>query len=155
MAVNFSFVIEGKLAGMGLPGSWSPLEADLRFLREQGVRGVVSLTEEPLDAAALRKSGLSVLHLPVRDITAPTMAQVQSFEQFVDDTPGAVVVHCRAGMGRTGTMLACYFVWSGKEPEAAIAEVRRKRPCSIETAEQEAVVHEYARFLDSRQDDPA
>ena len=58
-----------------------------------------------------------------------------------------MVVHCGAGMGRTGTMLACYLVGQGYAAQDALAEVRQRRPGSVETLEQEAVIHEYANHL--------
>ena len=56
----------------------------------------------------------------------------------------AVGVHCRMGRGRTGVMAACYLVrFHGKTPERAIVEIRRHRPYSIETYEQERAVVRY------------
>jgi atypical dual specificity phosphatase len=55
----------------------------------------------------------------------------------------AVAVHCGAGLGRTGTLVACYLVAGGLSAEDAIAKVRRLRPGSIETAEQEAAVRTF------------
>lgn len=145
MAMNFSFVIPNKLAGMEYPGSWATLEEDLQFLQAQGVTGMVTLTENELDLEALTRHNMQWMHLPIRDFTPPTMEQIQSFIQFVDTNDGAVVVHCRAGMGRTGTMLACYFVATGMDAEDAIDRVRALRPHSIETREQEQTVVEFAR----------
>jgi atypical dual specificity phosphatase len=51
--------------------------------------------------------------------------------------------HCLGGVGRTGTMVACYLVVRGATPREAIAEVRARRPGSIQTGEQERVVHRY------------
>jgi atypical dual specificity phosphatase len=58
-----------------------------------------------------------------------------------------VAVHCAAGLGRTGTVLAAYLVARGEEPRAALARVRDLRPGSVETADQERAVEAYARRL--------
>ncbi len=58
-----------------------------------------------------------------------------------------VAVHCIAGLGRTGTILACYLVGQGISAEEAITTIRKWRPGSIEISEQEAVIYEYERFL--------
>lgn len=61
-----------------------------------------------------------------------------------------VAVHCLAGLGRTGTMLACYLVATGTPANNAIMRIREWRPGSIETKEQEAVVYEYERISKPR-----
>ena len=55
-----------------------------------------------------------------------------------------MAVHCGAGLGRAGTLLAAYLVSQGCDAEEAMARVRRARPGSIETIEQEQAVREYA-----------
>ncbi len=144
MLGNFSFVIPGKLAGSGRPGGYGDPRADLAWLARQGIGAVVTLTEEPLDPAALRDAGLKSLHLPVQDFRAPRMTQMRRFVSFVEECFAqdlAVAVHCGAGMGRTGTMLACYLVSTGMDPETAARTVRRMRPGSIETGEQMESLH--------------
>lgn len=144
---SFSWVIPGELAGMGLP--WD-LEAALAALKAQGVGAVVSLTERPIDARAVRRAGLAFLHVPVADMTAPSADDVARFVTFTEARIAegrAVVAHCLAGRGRTGAMLACFLVHRGRSADAAIATVRSLRPGSIETPEQEAAVHTYAREL--------
>lgn len=146
MPDNFCFVIEGMLAGMARPGRSSPLEDDLTFLRAQGIVAVVSMTERPLDERIVSEFGLRYLHLPVPDYCAPTIEQIEAFLAFLDrgDRGGAVAVHCHAGQGRTGTMLACALVHHGMSAEEAIRLVRSKRPPSIDTLAQEQIIFEFA-----------
>lgn len=135
---NFSFVIEDVLAGLALPNL-----ADLHELTSVGIRALVSLTEMPLPTKAIQAAELSYLHLPVEDFTAPSIEQVKQFVAFVNKTRkdgGATAVHCLGGIGRTGTMLACFLVADGLTAQAAINTVRSLRPGSIETPEQEELI---------------
>ncbi len=142
---NFSFVIPGRLAGMARPGRYRPLAQALEFLREQGIRAIVSVTEYPLDIKAVEAAGFDYLHLPVEDYEAPTLAQIETFLGFLDahQADGAIGVHCAAGQGRTGVMLACAFVTRGMTADEAIAHVRDLRPPSIDTPNQEKIVHAF------------
>jgi atypical dual specificity phosphatase len=139
--VNFSWLVDGRVAGMA-----RPVPADAGWLREQGVTAVLSLTERfppPME-------GLEVRHLPVRDMESPTLEQIRdavAYMRAVVAAGGCVVAHCGAGMGRTGTILAAYLVGEGFPPERAIAEVRERRPGSIETLDQEETVFRYADML--------
>ena len=146
---NFSFVVEGVLAGLA-----RPRHDDIAALPSHGIAGLVSLTESPLDRDAVTRGGLEYLHLPVRDFGAPSMEMVETFIKFVRrihaERGGAAAVHCGSGMGRTGTMLACFLVSEGRGAEEAIAEVRRLRPGSIETDGQESVIVGWEDRLGSR-----
>lgn len=145
---NFSFVIPGRLAGMARPGRYNPLPQDLDFLRAQGIRALVSVTEYPLDIKAVEAAGFDYLHLPVEDYEAPTLEQVEAFLRFLEhhEADGGVGVHCAAGQGRTGVMLACALVARGMTADEAIARVRDLRPPSIDTPNQEKIIHAFARW---------
>ena len=58
-----------------------------------------------------------------------------------------VLVHCFAGLGRTGTILACFLVAQGMDAAEAIAHVRTRRPGSVEVYSQEFLVYQYARMI--------
>jgi atypical dual specificity phosphatase len=145
VAPNFSWLIEGRLAGVSRPRS----EDALAMLKACGVHAILSLAEEPPPAAMLEKLDLHAAHVPVADFSAPTIRQVEQAVAAIDcflDAGLAVAVHCGAGLGRTGTILACYLVRQGASADTAIASVRARRPGSIETAEQEAAVRHYERL---------
>lgn len=153
MLTSFSWVVPGQLAGLAQPGGdgfaqaeGSALGRHLEELVAEGVGALVTLSEEPLDRVAIARHGLRYLHLPVADMTAPSVEEVDRAVSFIeraqeDDLPAAV--HCRAGLGRTGTLLACCLVKQGRDSADAVAEIRRLRPGSIETRDQELVVHAY------------
>ena len=158
MLVNFSWLVPNQIAGAGQIGGYNDhpedgqeeLLEDLALLREQGVLAIVSLTEEPLNEKVLRAKGLAYLHLPIMDMQPPKLEDIIQFIDFVkflkrEERP--VVVHCGAGMGRTGTMLACYLVGQGYSFQDALAQVRQRRPGSVETLEQEDVIQDYAEYL--------
>ncbi len=140
----FSWVEKPLLAGLARP---SDIE-DLRWLRRQGIELLISLTEDRLRRDWIDEAGLLSLHVPVEDMGAPTMEQIDhclSAIQRAQERHMGVAIHCGAGLGRTGTMLACYFIMKGMTAQDATAQVRRLRPGSIETREQEEAVREYAR----------
>ncbi len=149
--LNFTYVIPHQLAGMAQPGQIDPLADDLQFLVDEGIGALVSLTLSPLDTDQVAVAGLRYLHLPVEDFSAPGIEQVDAFVGFaqtmisVEDR--AVAIHCGAGCGRTGTMLACYLVKTGLRAEAALADVRELRPGSVETPGQEAAIYQYEERL--------
>lgn len=141
-----TWLIEGRLAGCVHPR----VEGNFAALARLGVGLVVNLTEEAHDPALLARLGLEELHLPVADFTAPTQPQLAQGVAAIDAALAVgnkVAVHCAGGLGRTGTLLACYFVQQGASAADAIARVRAARPGSVETPAQAAAVVHYAASL--------
>jgi atypical dual specificity phosphatase len=124
-------------------------ERSLAALSESGVRLLVNLHRRPHDPARLGRHGLREVHLPVKDFATPSPDQL---ERGVDAIFGALAageaaaVHCGGGLGRTGTLLACYLASSeGLGAEEAIRRVRSLRPGSVETRAQAAAVDAWTR----------
>jgi atypical dual specificity phosphatase len=144
MLRNFGWVRPGRLAGMGRPEA-----QDWPQLLETGVRAVLSLTETPPPGDPTRH-GLAHRHEPIEDFGTPDDDLLLRCTGWVAEQLGAerpVVVHCFAGVGRTGTVLAAVLVAEGMGAEQAIAEVRRLRPGSLETQGQVGAVFRLARRL--------
>ena len=145
MPRNFSWLVSGEIAGMAMPG---PSVNDFEALKEHKIDAIVSLTESSLNKILIEEFGFEYRHVPVEDLTAPSMEQIDEFVEFattMKESGKKIAVHCGAGIGRTGTMLACYLVHQGYSAKGAIKEVRKKRPGSIETPEQEQVIIRYAK----------
>src|SRR5258708_3102958 len=146
---GFSWIEKPYLAAMARPSDID----DLLWLRNQSIQLLVSLTEDRLRRDWVNESGLLGFHVPMIDMEAPTLDQidraVSAIKRAIEQQMG-VAVHCGAGLGRTGVVLAAYLVNKGMAPQNAISRVRRLRPGSIETDEQAEVIEEYARHLGNK-----
>ena len=151
---GFYWLIPQVLAGTSRPGgrygadpSGTQLDADLHWLRGQGIGALLSLTEEPLAVEPLARHRLDTLHLPVIDLTPPSPDQITEALAFIDRQAAAgipVAVHCLVGQGRTGTILAAYLIRGGVSPDRAITELRMVCPHAVENARQEQALAEFA-----------
>ena len=145
---RFYWIIDSVLAGCSRPGAGGGnIDRDLESLRGHGIGALLTLTETALPRGALERHGIQGLHLPVDDFHAPTTAQMLDALAFLDEaraTGTPVAVHCLAGQGRTGTVLAAYLVRGGLTAEQAIAEVRTICPGAIESQPQTAALNDWA-----------
>ena len=141
---GFTWVEPNLLAAMAQPSG----SEEYAWLREQGIQLVISLCESPSPRNWLNEAGLFSMHIPVEDMHPPSAKQIELCISAIAKAHAkgfAAAIHCGAGLGRTGTMVACYFVKKGMTAPGAIAHVRRLRPGSIETPEQADAVSDYAR----------
>jgi atypical dual specificity phosphatase len=148
MLSNFGWVLPRRLAGMA-----RPLPGAAEHLKDLGIDAVLTLTEAP-PLPEFQAAGLTVAHEPIVDFAAPdaeTLTRCVAFVRRAMAEGDAVVVHCHAGYGRTGTVLAATLVAEGLEPDTAIEIVRKLRPGSLETEEQEDAVR---RFAKTQEEDP-
>ena len=142
---NFSWLINDKLAGSGMPTSVSEID----WILKQGVKSIVTMTENSLPESWVKN--VKYLHVPTEDFSAPDMEQIDEAVEFIRnriESNEPVMVHCAAGVGRTGTILACYLVKYEKIPaKNAIQKVRKERPGSIQSESQEIAIGLYYKFL--------
>lgn len=113
----------------------APTEASYRDLAAQGVTTIVDLRAEDdvdPDPDVLAELGLERVAIRIRDGQAPTASQVQQFLDVVAASEGTVFVHCGAGVGRTGTMVAAYRVATGQSAEEAVRANLAVGPPSLE-----------------------
>ena len=146
MQNDFTWIVDDQILACRYPGSGFSLET----LANLGITTVINLDEMPHSPADLTAQGIHEIHLPVPDFSAPSRELIEEAVRIIEDArlhERPIAVHCRGGLGRTGTVLAAWFVHSGLTADEAIQRVRNLRPHSIETASQEAAVHGYAEYV--------
>lgn len=126
------------------------LGIDLDAIQDWGACAVVTLIESfefdllgvPDLGTGIQERGIAWLHVPIVDVQPPG----QPFEAAWPDVARKirewissgrrVLVHCRGGLGRAGTVAACILIELGYSPADAIRQVRQVRPHAIEAAAQ-------------------
>ena len=145
-----------EYAGIGISsGPWKrDLDKDLEVIVGWGAKALVSLIEGhefflldvPEFPDKVRALGIPWFHLPIVDLDVPDQGFEKKWETAGGDlrgilaASGRIVLHCRAGLGRTGTIAARLLIEFGMEPQEAVDSVRLARPGAIQTRVQEEYV---------------
>ena len=146
--LNFSWVEPNLLAGLAYPGRVE----ELQWLRANGIEILLTLTEQPLSKSNINESGIFAIHEPIPDWQAPTIEQLErclGIIRVANEKRFAVAVHCAAGIGRTGTILAAYLMSKGIPLDDAISQIRKLRPGSVESTAQVALLKEWSLKLEA------
>lgn len=151
----------------GMRGRWDrDLKTDLRVLREEyGADVLVSVIEEheyrgykiPELFEQDTVEGIEVLRFAIEDMNVPKEAEAEEYEGLIKGIVKRmregknVVVHCRGGLGRTGTVAACVLVALGDHSaDEAIGAVRTARRGTVQTRDQEDFVRRFEETLRGR-----
>jgi ADP-ribosyl-[dinitrogen reductase] hydrolase len=145
----------GKYDPYAATGFWErDLGTDLEAIQAWGAAAVVTLIEEKelgllrverLGESA-RSLGMIWFHLPIADYSVPAGPFENQWHAAGRELRALlragrdVLVHCKGGLGRSGTIAARLLIELGTPPQAAIEAVRQARPGAIETRAQEAYV---------------
>ena len=142
---NFSWIIEKKLAGSAIPTS----KEEIDWVKHEGVKSIVTIREEPLEEEWLED--VNYLHIHSNDMGVPEFDDLINSVDFLhqritNDEP--VMVHCLAGLGRTGTILACYLIkYEQMSADDAIQKVRNERHGSIQSFSQEEIIFRFEKSV--------
>ena len=137
---DLNWIIPGKILAFCGPHSKSTQsgypehapEAYFSYFRKNNVTTIVRLNKRIYDAKRFTDAGFDHKDLFFVDGSVPSDNIVQRFLAIVEQAPGAVAVHCKAGLGRTGTLIACYIMKHYRFTAAeCIAWCRICRPGSI------------------------
>ncbi|MDD3258676.1 MAG: ADP-ribosylglycohydrolase family protein [Smithellaceae bacterium] len=146
----------GKKINSAQSGPWNrDLDMDLKAIQAWGARALVNLMEEheyellrvPDYVEKVNSFPMEFYHLPITDVHPPDQ---RFFDLWKSAGPklrqilldgGKILIHCRGGLGRTGTVAAQLLVELGMPHEKAIQAVRDARPDTIETRDQEKYVY--------------
>ena len=129
-----------------------PMFDDLERLQGQGVRAVVNLCAERQDNQHwLQQTRMEYLWLPVLDACPPTLEQIRCGVTWIAQQKAAgraVYIHCAAGVGRSATLLACWYVsTSGMGVPQVLRFIKTRRPQVTLTRWQIQRVQEFAALL--------
>jgi atypical dual specificity phosphatase len=142
--VNFRVVVEGKLAGMGFPDREAIDE-----LKKMGYRGLITLTDRPLDYEEIKN--FEYLHIPLSEFKAPYLDQLADAVNFIESVDGPVAVHCQLGRSKTGCILGAYMIYKFKLPAHEVAKkLKNIFDGYIELSEQVEALKEFERFLKTK-----
>ncbi|XP_063409936.1 dual specificity protein phosphatase CDC14A-like isoform X2 [Mytilus trossulus] len=138
---DFNWIIPNKMLAFSGPHSKSKIEngyplhapeAYFPYFRKHNVSTIVRLNKKIYDARRFTDAGFDHFDLFFTDGSCPTDNIVRQFIDLSENADGAIAVHCKAGLGRTGSLIACYMMKHYKFTAAeCIAWCRTCRPGSV------------------------
>ena len=99
---------------------------------------------------AIIDRGLEWIHLPIKDMNGPDISFDNSWIKVIQNIVDRIrqgehiLVHCKGGLGRSGTIAALLLIELGIPNDKAIIQVRQARPGAIDIADQEKYILQYS-----------
>ena len=155
MVAEFHWIPPQLLAGSGQPGYMNDEREDMDFLKAAGINLIVSLTEDPLPFDA-KAYGFETLHFPIPDMHVPqSPAQTEKLCKRIDQALAqkqGVLLHCKHGTGRTGTLLACVLILQGRSANEALLEIRKVLSYYVANSLQERFLQSFASYCEIKRE---
>ncbi|XP_074923310.1 dual specificity protein phosphatase CDC14B isoform X3 [Chelonoidis abingdonii] len=138
---DFNWIIPNKFIAFSGPHSRSKTEngyphhapeAYFPYFRRHKVTTIIRLNRKMYDAKRFADAGFEHYDLFFADGSIPSDTIVKTFLNICENAEGVIAVHCKAGLGRTGTLIACYIMKHYRMTAAeTIAWIRINRPGSV------------------------
>ncbi|XP_069891932.1 dual specificity protein phosphatase CDC14B isoform X2 [Dipodomys merriami] len=147
---DFNWIIPDRFLAFCGPHSRSRLENGyhqhspetyIPYFKRHNITTIIRLNKKMYDAKRFMDAGFDHHDLFFADGTTPTEDIVSEFLDICENAQGAIAVHCKAGLGRTGTLISCYIMKHYRMTAAeTIAWVRICRPGSVIGPQQQFLV---------------
>uniref|UniRef100_A0A8C0UPG2 protein-tyrosine-phosphatase n=1 Tax=Cyanistes caeruleus TaxID=156563 RepID=A0A8C0UPG2_CYACU len=138
---DFNWIIPNKFIAFSGPHSRSKIEngyphhapeAYFPYFKQHKVTTIIRLNKKLYDAKRFTDAGFEHFDLFFADGSTPSDTIVKTFLNICENAEGVIAVHCKAGLGRTGTLIACYIMKHYRMTAAeTIAWIRINRPGSV------------------------
>jgi len=138
---DFNWIIPNKFLAFASPSSPPLNTGDIithspeyyaKYFKSHGITTIIRLNKVLYNAEDFTKKGFEHFDMYFTDGTVPPYHIVENFLRVAENSTGGIAVHCKQGLGRTGTLLACYIMKHYDFTAAeSVAFIRLQRPGSV------------------------
>ncbi|KAK9823515.1 hypothetical protein WJX72_003342 [[Myrmecia] bisecta] len=154
---DLNWILPGKLLAFSGPAAIARVfygykqftpEDYWSYFKSKGIRAVVRLNKQMYEGKRFTDGGFQMHELYFPDGSCPSEAILQKFLEVAESEPGALAIHCKAGLGRTGVLICSYLIKHYQfTPEEAIGYIRVCRPGSVIGPQQNYLKDNAAKLL--------